>query len=63
MLRTMVVHIKPQMRLILVSLDSVASAAERIQKKAVSPWKFEPRPKPAAWINLFVRRLKPINRR
>ena len=47
----------PQMRHILASLDSVASAADRILKEAYNklpPWGFEPRPQPAIWINSFV---------
>ena len=37
----------PEMRHILASLDSVASAADRIQKRLktkLPPWGFEPRP-------------------
>ena len=45
----------PEMRHILASLDSVASAADGIQKEEpktkLPPWGFEPRPQPAAWIN------------
>ena len=50
----------PQMRHILASLDSVASAADRILKEAYNklpPWVIEPRPQPAVWINSFVREI------
>ena len=43
---------------ILAVLDSVASAADGIQREAYTKfplWWFEPRPQPAAWINWFGR--------
>ena len=54
------ISLAPQMRHILASLDSVASAADRIQKGAITklpPWGLEPRPQPAVWINSFVREI------
>ena len=50
----------PLMRLILASLNSVASAADRIQKETYNKlplWGFKPRPMPVTWINSFVREI------
>ena len=48
------------MRHIFASLDSLASAADRIQKQAfnqVASVGIRTRPQPAVWINSFVREI------